>query len=189
MQKNDTETNQNSTGQKVEEKRKAVIPDEIDIIEDITTKEKTWYNESKLRLLMVELWEFVRKDTRCIKIAKFWGTKGLDRNDWSRWNLKYPWFRAEHNKIMEFLGNRREEGMVWREMDRESNFTVMHSYDADWIGFLEHREEIKANANAKAGANNPIVFVDRLRVEPTGRVKPNPKKGKKNDSRRTDSAA
>lgn len=162
--------------EKIENKLPSPI-DPMDVVEDYEKETKIWYTESTLKGLMKEYFAFIRADEFVIKRQEFLVTKAINRERWKHWANKYPWFKEMDQQAMDLLGNRREKGMVFKNMAERPNLQVMHFYDPDWCGINEYHANLKAAADAAEG-NTKFVYVPGMTVASTGLVPPNKKKGK-----------
>lgn len=136
---------------------------------DHRTGERAWYSEAAIYNIASQCYEYCRDEPRCIKITQFLTTKAINRTQWHNWVAKYPRVSQIHNLCLQIMGDRREVGMSFKEMDRESQLRVLHRYDETWLDINKYWAEMKKDENA---SENQGTFMVNMVTAPSSSIVP-----------------
>lgn len=119
--------------------------------EDLYTGEKIYRTKEQILDIANEALRYCEVNPRVLKLSQFRRVKGIKESTWKYW-YKYDWFREKIDECMRILGDKREVGASFKELDKEMQLKVMHLYDPEWININAYHAQLKEeqqSANAE----------------------------------------
>lgn len=116
---------------------KATHPD-TELVPDLYTGELNPYPLSFIKSIAEQALDYCVNNPRGLKITQFIREKRLRRETYYDWVRRYDWFRKNHEECMAALGDKREVGASFKELDREMQLRVLHLYDPEWVKINEY---------------------------------------------------
>ncbi len=110
---------------------------------DLYTGEQIHRTEDQIKAIAQDALLYCMKEPRCLKISQFIRDKRLKQSTYTYWKQKYPWFMENHLECLAILGDKREIGASFKELDREMQLKVMHLYDPEWKTVNEYHSRLK----------------------------------------------
>lgn len=94
-----------------------VATQELDIYEDLNTRERICITEAKLDMLIDEMIQFCRNDPSAVLIRTFMLKKGICSSQVFKWRQKYPKFAQAYEFAKGAVGERLFVGALTRSYD------------------------------------------------------------------------
>ena len=110
---------------------------------DTLTRDKMVYTIPQIERLAEEAREYCLNEKRCLKITQFVRSKNLYYETWMDWTRKYDWFAKNHRECLAILGDKREVGASFKELDKDMQLKVLHRYDPEWKEINEYHSKLK----------------------------------------------
>jgi hypothetical protein len=125
--------------------------------------------------LALEWVTFVRNDKTVIRLTQFLETKGIPRNTFDRWVIKFPILQEAKEVVWDLMASHRELGVCVRDDKGNTKLTrealiMMHHYDDIW----KKGEEWKGSITQKTDALSNIKVV--MEAYPSSSLCPDKKK-------------
>lgn len=118
--------------------------------------------ESTIDMLAKEVVDWAHNSDMALKITLFPRSKKIPTQTWYEWVGKYPKLRAAHIEALRCIGDRREIGVINRELDGTMIKDSMYMYDDAWKEMAEWKNKMaidKAKAVAEVADGKPMTAV------------------------------
>lgn len=106
----------------------------------ITFKQKP-VDKNTILLLGQEFIKWAEK--KGIKVSQFWKKKGISRQTLSLWRKRHPEFDELYIYGKELIGDRREEGGMYKKYSEKMVMYRMHDYDSEWAASDQHHAKLR----------------------------------------------
>lgn len=126
---------------------------------DMLGGEKMFYTIDQIKRFADEAREYIENNPRCLKMTQFVRHKNITWDTWLRWVEKYDWFAKNHRECLRALGDKREIGASFKELDKDIQLKVMHKYDPDWAEINQYHSDLKKKENESKSVP-VVVFPD-----------------------------
>lgn len=150
---------------------------DVEMVEDVYTGQCNPYPLEYIKRISHEALEYIENTPRCLKISQYIRYKRLKEKTYYNWVNKYPWFEENHKACLRALGDKREVGMCFKELDRDAQLYVMYHYDPDWVGHQQRYNDLKKDVAAAGGIQVVEIPVQRS----TGKIPLKKEKKEVND--------
>lgn len=125
---------------------------------------KAFYSEAMIFSIGKQALEHVRDTDRCLTMLSFLNKKLLPSDVWYQWCKKYEYIHEINKMCLQILAERRETGMHFRELDRESILRSSHMYNKTWHDINKYWSDLRKN---EQGEQQGTVIVQMMPIENT----------------------
>ncbi len=115
----------------------------LEMIPDYYTGEINPYPEKTIRAIALGAPLYFENNPRAMKIGQYQREKRIAPTTWHRWKDKYEWFKQAHDLSMQIIGDKREIGCIFKELDPKPIFHTQHLYDKEWADSNKYHADLK----------------------------------------------
>jgi hypothetical protein len=127
---------------------------DAELVPDLITGELMPYPVEFIKKVAEDAITYFIEEPRALNITQYIVKRRIQFDTWYNWCDKYDWFKRAHNNCLMIIGNKREVGASFRELDREMQLRQMHRFWPEWKAVELHNKELNQKEEEKPTAFN-----------------------------------
>lgn len=109
---------------------------------------------------------YCKNNSRCVTMEKALIEEGISKMTWHRWCQEEEWLQHVHDFCLMILAAKREEGGLFKEMDKDIVLKSMHHYNSDWKEIDAYNDERQSKNNEQATITTASVLFNLIGERP-----------------------